>query len=560
MAVVSISRIQVRRGRASDSGIPQLASGEFGWAVDTQELYIGNGATSEGAPAVGNTQVLTENSNILDLIAPYYYRDSVRSDSVIEGTVPRSLGSRLDDRVSVRAFGLFTDESPAAQTDRLQRAIFELFLRSANSGNQDGLDIAASSVDKRVELHVEAGLYSITQTVYIPPYVTLVGAGKDKTIFRKTGQFHMFQTINEETQYDGDLASTRANIVSQPSFSTSTASKQWQSRHVRFEHMTLETTSTTTGSRQALISLQSCRDSVFQDVKFKGGLSNGTPLTNEYALEIVSKSYVVRTGDNSFINCDFVGLDHAVYGGNWAERNIFERCDFNTLSRGVVLGEELIIGQDGPRGNVIMNSEFSNIKNEAFVVPVGTGNVSTDNTYRKSVGTEGGSSDTAVAPVVVFGEAGNISSDDIFERVRDFLSVPALTSGPYHPEVKGPIFFTHGRAEQITLNQVTEPVLKFRLPADATKFYEVEYFYRGTTRNTTRYGVLNISINREDNSYELTDEFESNVGISEADALTFNLQLQSKLDSNGVQVYSADIHVANRDEEGIMTFKVTSKS
>ena len=61
MAITSISRIQHRRGRAnSGTGLPQLASGEIGWAIDTQELYIGNGAVSEGAPYVGNTRILTQ--------------------------------------------------------------------------------------------------------------------------------------------------------------------------------------------------------------------------------------------------------------------------------------------------------------------------------------------------------------------------------------------------------------------------------------------------------------------------------------------------------------------
>lgn len=61
MAITSISRIQQRRGKSnSDTGLPQLASGEFGWAIDTQELYIGNGSVSEGAPAVGNTRILTQ--------------------------------------------------------------------------------------------------------------------------------------------------------------------------------------------------------------------------------------------------------------------------------------------------------------------------------------------------------------------------------------------------------------------------------------------------------------------------------------------------------------------
>jgi len=61
MAVVQISRIQIRLGKSlSGTGLPQLASGELAWSLDTQELYIGNGSVAEGSPAVGNTKILTE--------------------------------------------------------------------------------------------------------------------------------------------------------------------------------------------------------------------------------------------------------------------------------------------------------------------------------------------------------------------------------------------------------------------------------------------------------------------------------------------------------------------
>ena len=52
MAVVQISRIQVRRGKKGVDNLPQLASGELGWAIDTQEFYVGNGSVSEGAPVI----------------------------------------------------------------------------------------------------------------------------------------------------------------------------------------------------------------------------------------------------------------------------------------------------------------------------------------------------------------------------------------------------------------------------------------------------------------------------------------------------------------------------
>ena len=75
MAVVQISRIQVRRGQKNQgTGLPQLASGELGWAVDSQELFIGNGAVSEGSPYVGNTKLLSEHDNLFEFANTYVYK------------------------------------------------------------------------------------------------------------------------------------------------------------------------------------------------------------------------------------------------------------------------------------------------------------------------------------------------------------------------------------------------------------------------------------------------------------------------------------------------------
>ncbi len=62
MAVIQISRIQHRRGLESD--LPNLASAELGWSVDTRKLYIGNGTIEEGAPSLGRTEILTQYSII----------------------------------------------------------------------------------------------------------------------------------------------------------------------------------------------------------------------------------------------------------------------------------------------------------------------------------------------------------------------------------------------------------------------------------------------------------------------------------------------------------------
>ena len=190
MAVVQISKIQIRRGQKNvGSGIPQLSSGELGWAIDSQELYVGNGAVSEGAPKVGNTKVLTEHDNLFTLIDTYAYKTNdpyIVTGESATNPVKRTLQDRLDDRVSGRAFGLNGAEGADA-TVKLQKAIDQLYLNSATLGQ----------AESRKVLHLEPGVYSLNDTIYLPPYTTIVGAGSDKTIIKKTTAGDIFRTENQ---------------------------------------------------------------------------------------------------------------------------------------------------------------------------------------------------------------------------------------------------------------------------------------------------------------------------------------------------------------------------
>ena len=75
MAIVQVSRITNRKGLAEN--VPQLAGAELGWAIDERRLFIGNGTLQEGAPVIGNTEVLTEYSDVFSGRTQFSFGDYI---------------------------------------------------------------------------------------------------------------------------------------------------------------------------------------------------------------------------------------------------------------------------------------------------------------------------------------------------------------------------------------------------------------------------------------------------------------------------------------------------
>lgn len=560
MAVVSISRIQVRRGRANEgTGLPQLASGEFGWALDTQELYIGNGSTAEGAPAVGNTQILTENTNIFELGNQYTYRQDSNIETSEAGTVSRSVSERLDDRVSVRSFG------GVSQTQQLQKAFYELFLLGNN------IDSTVTPIQRAEApvLYIEPGVYVITETIYVPPFTTIVGAGKDKTVLRKVGDFDMFRTVSSETFYAGTLANSSEVFEPNNEDPESVAN---QARNIRFEDMTLEAGDFTAAGRSYLLRLENCRDSNFRNIRFAYGLtdltdSNALISGREVAIGLVSKGDVVCTRNNKFVDCDFIGLREAAYGPYTVKDNTFVRCKFNFLQRGVALGENLPVGQQqGARGNLITDSSFDNISEHAFLAPVGVGNKSENNTYGDDIGNNIGG--PPAYPIVSYGERGNFSIDDTFERTYNLSIVERETK--YYPEVEGPLVYSNNETLQTDVSSGESPA--FRLPADTTKFYTVDYLYENNLGSFKRVGtlsiVVNVKSNIQDSNVELVDEYEFTGDDGAAGAsISFKSAIQFDDSGSPTEIWGAQISTVSSGAGfegggvgGTLVFTITSKS
>jgi hypothetical protein len=489
MAVVQISKIQHRRGRVNSngSGLPQLASGELGWAIDEQKLFIGNGSVSEGAPYVGNTEVLTEHTNILDLVGQYQYK---REDSTIQTgasaalPVQRSLQGRLDDVISVRSFGALGD-GVADDTAALQRAIDQLYINVATVG----------SPKSRIVLSLEAGIYKITGPLRIPPYAVLRGAGKDKTFIQQTGNFSVAYTINSSSTPGNYKDLTDLSGLNQP-------------QYIDIQCITFENTV----AGYPVVDLIATKNSIFKEVKFKGVWEYpSTALTDdEVGLRLIALSSVVSCTDNYFNNCDFVNVSYAVDSTYDIDSNVFAECKFTECGRGIRFGHDvdgITAGRVyGPKNNSVTQSTFYRIKEVGFEVVEGTGNLSHSNKYIK-VGTDGGTEETAAYGVINFETSGNVSTGDLFDRSIELTTNPEFINDvPYIGEVTGQIKTDHKFNRSIALLplQTGSPLL--RLPADDSVSHIVHYFYKSQAQSVTRQGTIHINTDMTNNQVHITDD------------------------------------------------------
>jgi hypothetical protein len=165
-----LSKITNRKGLSEN--LPQLAGAEFGWVLDERKLYIGNGEIVDGAPVVGNTEILTQFSDILELAGSYTYKGSAAGYVVTTGEndtdVTRTLQAKFDDMVSVKDFGA-KGNGVTDDTDAINRALFELFCREVNT-------------EVRRSLFFPAGNYIVTGKIKIPPHAKLYGEGLTSSI------------------------------------------------------------------------------------------------------------------------------------------------------------------------------------------------------------------------------------------------------------------------------------------------------------------------------------------------------------------------------------------
>ena len=432
MAIVQISRITQRKGLAQD--LPQpLAGAELGWAIDERRLFIGNGDLADGAPVVGNTEVLTEFSDILGLASAYTYEGQaagyiVQTGPTTGAPVSQSLQSRLDSYAVVTDFGAVGD-GVTDDTAAINRALYQLYCRQANT-------------QIRRSLFFPAGTYIITDTINIPSYSMLYGEGADSSIISFNVQAHTptiaYVTgilVKNSGNYYRSIATVPIGIsVSDtdywspetlPAYIARTADSLQQTGvniaangAAAPQDIIVSAVSFTTNQIQDGVLIENAIRSIsFTQCTFTGPLTNPVDLNDDIAaLRFASTSSLV-TSQATFDQCYFHGWTYGASTLQQTKGVTISNSYFDGLYQGVVLGGVSPVN-GGPTGFRIMHNVFDNIYHEGIVIDGVELNASGYNVFY-DVGNEyaGSPLSAGTSTAVIWIDADqNISIGDMFQR------------------------------------------------------------------------------------------------------------------------------------------------
>jgi hypothetical protein len=388
VAIVQISRITNRKGLTEN--LPQLAGAEFGWCIDSRRLFIGNGTLQAGAPVIGNTEVLTEFSNILELQNSYTYKGEaggyiVQTGSAAGSPVTQSLQARLDSFAVVTDFGAVGD-GVTDNTDAINRALYQLNCRSNNTSVRRGL-------------FFPAGVYLITESIIIPPYAYLYGDGPTASVI-KLDVASDISTLNAYVARTGDsLQQTGAQIAN----NGATPPQEITIMNIGFSSLQITN----------LFLVDCAHDVLFYNCGFVGPITQA--MIAGGSEEDIAGLTFNSTGSliSNNISCDqcvFTNLTYGIYANDITKGIDITNCHFDTLYEGAYLTSA---GPGAPSGVRITNSYFDTIYKRAIVFDNVAKNVSGYNTFNDC-----GNRFTAtpVDPIIYLNAAQNVSVYDMFDR------------------------------------------------------------------------------------------------------------------------------------------------
>ncbi len=344
MGIISISRIQLRRGLKVD--LPaNLYEGELGWVLDTRELFIGNGDTFNG-----NTELLTQYSPNDQLITHSYQGST--SIPTTTGIYPslqtlRSIGAILDDFLNIKDYGAFGD-GITDDTEAIQNAINDTWNINANNpGGQASLKI----------IYFPAGNYLISNTIYVRPYIGLVGEGINNTIFIM-----------------GTMANNPTNVISTADSLGQTYSSIGTNSAIMPNGILLKGFKINTSISANLNGILLVRSSYSQidSVQIVGAWQSGqNPLVNN-TYPFTSGIKIQTLG--SLAQCDQINITNyyaqnmasGFYCNDIARYLVLDKVNITNCFRGVVIEQNNTYSTNGPSYVRITNSTFKQIDNHGI--------------------------------------------------------------------------------------------------------------------------------------------------------------------------------------------------
>ena len=473
MAIVQVSRITNRKGLAEN--LPQLAGAELGWATDERRLFIGNGTLQDGAPVIGNTEILTEFSDFLLVDGAYTYKGAAAGYTVQTGAtsgspVSLNLQSWLDQFASVLDFGAVGD-GVTDDTDAINRALYQLYCREVNP-------------QIRRSLFFPAGRYLITESIIIPPYAMLYGEGINSSVIVMDNNSPTSTLSSYVARFGDSLQQTGVNIGNNGATPPT------------------DITITNMGfASNALIDVFLIEDAsqcTFTDVSFLGTLDQ-TDLVD--SLDSIACVHFASTAslvcnNITFRRCTFGGTTWAFETVNQVQGVLITESTFDTLYQGISLGDPAPIN-GGPTGFRILGNVFDNIYAEGIYTASGTEmNASGYNMFYDVGNHFNGTTAPSTAVINFLGE-NNVSIGDMFQRTTAYsVTWPRINihqgqniafDGATQTQ-QGTYIRQTGTVSTVANNTTNQVIFTFL--ASATRAVQINYTIVRDT--TTRTGVYTI--------------------------------------------------------------------